>query len=280
MRYLWMLMLWGLCYATSSRAQGEVDHAQRPLTTTHTQVGVGVSSLYHTYLSPLRYAGHHVMLHYTRQRPTRHDEERVHWQSAWRGVVAKAESPTQDATSYQIGLSYASRWLYTWQPLPALYLRAGVGVEGHVGGQYNNRNGNNPAMADVALYVPLTVQAHYAWRIGRLPIGVHYQVDMPLVGAQWAPRYTQSYYEMFGLGRTRGVVAMAWVGNVPSWRQQLHLSIPLGHQRISIGLHSDIRQHTLRGNRQHAWHHGVSIGYVRQIFTRSAKRNERTTLVY
>lgn len=268
---LWLVLL-GVT-AVPSCGQVTVDNR---LTTTHTQLGIGASSLYNTYLSPLVYEGEHFVLSYARQRATRHLDGRVHWQSVWRGLVAQGATPTSDDKSYQIALSYATRWLHTWQPWPVLYLRAGLGAEVHFGGQYNGRNGNNPATLDAALHLPLTLQAYYAFRIGRLPLGLHYQLDIPLLGVQWAPRYTQSYYELLSLKAHRGVMAVGWWGNIPSWRQQLHVTMPLGHQHITLGVYGDIRQHTLRGVRQHAWHYGVSVGYVRQLRAVSAKAQRRT----
>lgn len=248
------------------------DTIRLPMISTHTQVGVGMSNVYHTYLSPLHYTGHHLMGQYVRQRPAFVavlGSDRLLWQGVWRGVLAKTASAT--ASIYQIDLSYATRWLYTWRVQRSLHVRAGLGIEGHVGGLYHSRNGNNPATADVALYAPLTLQARYGFRLLRQPAVLSYQMDMPVVGVQWAPRYTQSYYEMMELGRTRGVLAAVWAGQVPSWRQQLCLSLPIGQQRVSIGLYSDVRQHTLRGNKHHAWHNGISIGYVRQLRLYSAK---------
>lgn len=257
-------------------AQGANSAAEHRVTTTHFHIGLGASSLYNTYLSPLEYKGEHLMFHYARQRGLRRYDGRWHRQHTYQAIVAQGETPAATATSYQLDLSYATRWLYTYQPLSALHLRAGLGIEAHLGGQYNNRNGNNPATLDAAFYLPLTIQAYYSFHLGRLPLGLYYQLDIPLVGAQWAPNYTQSYYELFGLNARRGVVAAVWLGNIPSWRQQLHVSFPLGYQRITLGVYSDVRQHSLRGVEQHGWHYGISVGYVRQLRIVSAKEKTQT----
>ena len=63
--------------------------------------------------------------------------------------------------------------------------------------------------------------AEVRYRIGRLPARSSYQIDMPVVGAVFAPQYTQSYYEIFSLKHYGGIVHFASPFNAFSMRRIL-----------------------------------------------------------
>ena len=71
---------------------------------------------------------------------------------------------------------------------------------------YSTRNGNNPAQAHLALAGAASFVADYAlprvegrWR-WIVPGSVRYELQVPLVGLQFSPRFGQSYYEIFTRG--------------------------------------------------------------------------------
>ena len=87
------------------------------------------------------------------------------------------------------------------------------------------------------------------------------QADVQLAGLQFSPEYGQSYYEIFGLGHTAGIVHFTHPLNCPTGRLLTTLSLPLRRASLHIGYLADVRQSKLGGLKRHAWRNCLTIGY-------------------
>lgn len=233
--------------------------------TTLTEWGVGGVSLLDTYLSPLTYTGIDFALNH-------HTERLAHWGKGhvtvgaqYGGHYAYAQSPTDDGKYFDAELTFSGGWHYNWHPAPHWRLAAGGLLELSGGFTYNTRNSNNPAQGRLGTAVLASGLAEYYFRFFKKRATVRLQLDGQLMGVQFSPEYGQSYYEIFSLGHTAGIVHFTHPGNCPSARAQLHVVLPIKRSRISVGYQADIRQSELRGLKRHAWRNVMMIGYARNL---------------
>lgn len=227
--------------------------------------GLGRANVLDTYLSPLEYTGPDFMLYHTTRRAT-------HWGGGrWKAVAdytvhfAYLDSPTDDGRELDTEISAAGGLVHEWHPAPQWRLSAGGLVEGSGGGTYNTRNANNPAQGRLGLQLEATAQAEWSFRLCRKPGCFSLRADVPLTGVQFSPQYGQSYYEIFSLGHTGGIIHFTHPGNVPSVRLQAQAVLPLWGAHLSLGYMGDVRQSKLGGLRRHAWRNGFFIGFRRTL---------------
>lgn len=154
-----------------------------------------------------------------------------------------------------------------------LTLLAGAQIQLEGGTLYNPANGNNPAAAKLRTALAASGMAIYHFPVRRSEWTARYQVDIPLVGAMFAPEFGQSYYEIFGLGHAKNIVAFTHPGNNPSWRHMLTLDIPIKGTTLRIAYVSDIYQSRINDINCHIYRNTFSFGFTRTIF--KIKKNNR-----
>ncbi len=263
-------ILFLLCLALGAKAQGAscepVDSCAAKWRVCEKQWlwGVGRANVLDTYLSPLEYTGTDLSM-------TLRTERAAHW---GKGVNVVAEytahmaylhSPTDDGKEWDGEFSAAGGWIRSWQLNGHWRLAAGGLAEASGGFTYNTRGSNNPAQGRFGVQLEATALAEYTFRIGRKQASARVQADAPLIGAQFSPVYGQSYYEIFSLGHSQGVVHFTHPGNVPTARLLAVATLPVWKSHVSIGYLADIRQSRLGGLRRHAWRNSIMIGYTRTL---------------
>lgn len=233
--------------------------------TTHaTLFGVGRSSLYETYLSPLTYTGPHLNILHETLRKTHWLDGRITTQGVFDGFFCLASNRAENSDEMGGKLNYAHGWHYNWVVGRGLRLMAGAEVHTGIGAIYNNRNSNNPVQAKAELDLGATVMAIYPFSIRKMPFTARYQASLPLLGAMFSPRYGQSYYEM-SLGNYDRNIRFTHLGNAPSMRHFLTLDFPIASFTFRAGYLCDIRQSRVNGLRSHIWNHSFMIGYVKHF---------------
>jgi len=144
-------------------------------------------------------------------------------------------------------------------------LAAGGLLEGSGGFTYNTRNGNNPAQGRLGLALCASGLAEYHFALFKKPALVRVQLDAQMMGVQFAPEYGQSYYEIFSLGHSSGIIHFTHPGNCPTARLLSEVVLPVKRARITLGYLADVRQSKLGGLKRHAWRHTFMIGYTRKL---------------
>ncbi len=263
-------ILFLLCLALGAKAQGAscepVDSCAAKWRVCEKQWlwGVGRANVLDTYLSPLEYTGTDLSM-------TLRTERAAHWGKGvnvvaeYTGHMAYLHSPTDDGKEWDGEFSAAGGWIRSWQLNGHWRLAAGGLAEASGGFTYNTRGSNNPAQGRFGVQLEATALAEYTFRIGRKQASARVQVDAPLIGAQFSPVYGQSYYEIFSLGHSQGVVHFTHPGNVPTARLLAVATLPVLKSHVSIGYLADIRQSRLGGLRRHAWRNSIMIGYTRTL---------------
>lgn len=241
------------------------DSAHQHIKTTLTEWGVGGVSLLDTYLSPLTYKGTDFAFDYHTERLAHWGKRHVTVSGQYGGHYAYAQSPTDDGKYMDAELSFSGGWHYNWRPSPHWRLAAGGLMELSGGFTYNTRNSNNPAQARLGTAFLASGIAEYYFAFFKRKATVRLQLDGQLMGVQFSPEYGQSYYEIFSLGHSAGIIHFTHLGNCPTGRAQLHVVLPIKRSHISVGYQADIRQSQLGGLKRHAWRNALMIGYVRNL---------------
>ena len=109
-------------------------------------------------------------------------------------------------------------------------------------------------------------------RLKRYPVTLRYQIDIPLLGMAFAPDYRQSYYEIFALGNTEGILHFTSLYNRPSTRQVLSVDLPVRNAKLRIAYLCDLEQSTAGGLRFHRYSHTLMAGFVRTFYRIRGKR--------
>ena len=276
-------------------------------------LAVGGTNLLETYLSPEKYTGTEwrLMQHVTRDYPTR-----LRWahQLLHEAHLSATRNRADNASYLTAFYHFEYDWHRRLATLPlaggTISLKGGPGVDALAGMVYSTRNGNNPAQAHLALAGAASFVADYAlprvegrWR-WIVPASVRYELQVPLVGLQFSPRFGQSYYEIFTRGNYDHNVVPTWVGNAPSMRQMLTVDYNLwgttlragylgdydhnvvfttpfnapsmrqmvtadfrisAHSALRLGYRADIQQSKLHDLKFHEWSHLFVLGFVKSF---------------
>lgn len=261
----WMI---GSAKAQNSLPEGEFHR----YTTRTTQYGVGYTDLYDTYLSPQAYRGTEVRI--LRESMRFPKWGRRHWslQTLFQGNAAYGHNRAETNNTLGGLIHYNYALHYHFHVSPQLRLLAGGAIAGEGGFLYNLRNSNNPASARAAMGLEASGMAIWNFRIKERPFTLRYQLNLPLAGLMFSPHYGQSYYEIFSLGNSSGVVCLTTPKNRPSLHQMLSFDFPLAGARMRLSYVGDIRQARLNGLRTHAYSHSFLVGVVRSIYRLPSQR--------
>ena len=241
-----------------SKADSLPDHTR--MVTNAKLIGMGATNLLDTYLSPEKYNG--VDLRFISH--TVRERKGSDWsrQMVWQGQVAFADNRAKEGSEMAGTLNFSYGMHRQWQLMDGqLRLKAGALLDANVGFLYNTRNGNNPAQARLSLDLSPSVAAAYHFHLWGKPLMVRYEASAPLMGVMFSPNYGQSYYEIFSLGHTAGIVHLTHPLNCPTGRLLTTLSLPLRRAALHIGYLADVRQSKLGGLKRHAWRNCLTIGY-------------------
>lgn len=226
--------------------------------------GVSLLNNLDTYLSGYNYTGAGYTLHHEtmRRAHTGNYNWRLHTTTSATIGLTKLHSTTQ------MSLQASRYWsgYHTFALSNRLQLLAGAQIQLSGGALYIPSNGNNPVSLKLH-----TALAASAMTIYRLPIKkriytARYQIDVPLAGVMFAPGFGQSYYEIFGLGDTRGIIKFAHPGNSPSWRHTLSMDIPIGRNTLRVAYIANLYQSRANNLRTHLYSHTFAVGLQKTIY--------------
>lgn len=147
-----------------------------------------------------------------------------------------------------------------------LQLLAGMQAQLAGGALYVPANGNNPVSVKLRASLAASGMAIYRFNLAGHGYKARYQLDIPLAGIMFSPQFGQSYYEIFGLGHTDGIVKFAYPVNSPSWRHTLTLDIPLRSNTLRIAYIAHLYQSKVNDIRTHIYSHAFAIGFSKTIY--------------
>ena len=227
------------------------------------QIGVTLLNNLDTYLSNYNHKG--LGLNYS------HEAFRDARTGNYRWKYQKQLNITAGYAIRGSNLQYTALIGYNWggyhpfKVAKGLTLLAGAQIQLEGGALYNPAGGNNPAAAKLRAALAASGMAIYHFPVRRSEWIVRYQLDIPLMGAMFAPEFGQSYYEIFGLGHAKNVVAFTHPVNNPSWRHMLSLDIPVKATTLRISYIADLYQSRINDINCHIYRNTFAIGFARTI---------------
>ena len=219
---LFLGFFFAFCLFLTSYAQ---EAEKIPLTYRSSLAGIGNTSVYDSYLSPLKYSGWNVGWIEEQVKITKLFDGKVSAQHLLNVEMAMANNPSRTATDYAGNLEYNYGLHYRFQPAPPFQVFAGLQAGGLVGFVYNSRNGNNPVNLKVDAGLSLSGMVNYRFQIKQQPVRIRYQLHLPFAGCLFSPEYGQSYYEI-GLGDGKTVFYFASFHNRLAARSLLSVELP------------------------------------------------------
>ena len=267
MKHKWLLML--TLVLTSGTAMAQAVHtawadsaAVAAKVVEHQWMwGAGRANVLDTYLSPLEYTGPDFNVLHRTERPLRRSAGRLSLHTLFTAHLAYLHSPTDDGKEWDGELSLSGGAWRNWHVSDNWRLAAGCSGEVSGGFTYNTRGSNNPALGRLGLGLQASALSAYGFRLLGQTVRWTVQADVQLAGLQFSPEYGQSYYEIFSLGHTAGIVHLTHPLNCPTGRLLTTLSLPLRRAALHIGYLADVRQSKLGGLKRHAWRNCLTIGY-------------------
>lgn len=227
--------------------------------------GIGHVSLLDTYLSPLTYNGVNFLVLHQTERLARRLGKRLTLHSLYLGHFDYSHSPTDDGKDFDGELTAAGSLLYNFRPAPAWRLGIGGTMEMSGGFTYNTRGSNNPAQGRIGISLSASGLAEYRFRFFGQFATARLEADAQMAGVQFSPQFGQSYYEIFSLGHTDGIVHFTHPGNCPSVRLQALVTLPIKSAHLTLGYLADVRQSKLGNLKRHAWRNNFMIGFTRRL---------------
>lgn len=228
-------------------------------------VGAGKTNVYDTYLSPLEYRGPELRFMHESMRMTRLMGGRVSAQRIVQVNASSTDNISKSGKSYSGMFNWTYALHYQYNVDDRLKILFGPMLDLNGGFIYNTRNSNNPAQAKVYGSIDASAMAIYKLRIGRYPMTLRYQANIPFMGLMFSPEYGQSYYEIFSLKHSGNNVLFTSFHNAPTVRQILTLDFPIGKTIMRAGYLCDIQQAKVNNLKSHFYSHNFMIGFVRNF---------------
>ena len=236
-------------------------------------VGYGTSSIYDSYLSPLKYTGNNVGLYYEQMKNTGLMNGNISAQHLFNANYSWTKNNSGTASYYAGLVEYNYGLHYRFKPVEKLQFFAGMQAGGLVGFVYNTRNDNNPATGKAHLNLSLSAIANYKLQIRKQPILFREQLGLPFIGALYSPQYGESYYEI-SLGDTKNLVHLASFYNYLSIRNMLSVEIPFNSFTLRLSHYFSFYETRINSLDTRLITNTFYIGFSQNFFVVSGKQKK------
>ena len=240
--------------------------------TTSTMVGYGHSDLLDTYLSAQDYSGWNINLRHEKLRLSSRWKDIVYQGNLW-GYYTSNTNRADNGMQVTGFAGYSWSMMKRWRVSNQWRFFAGAAAMGETGFIYNLQNGNNPASGNFYLGIAATAMVSYKIDIPR-PITLRYQTILPFDGAFFSPHYGQSYYEIFTLGNTDGIINFGSLHNRFDMDNILTADIPLGNAYLRIGYINTLRNSNIHDIKNRRITHSFLVGITREIELLNRRKND------
>jgi len=267
-----------LCF-TTLHIGAQTEAEERPLSINEgTLIGVGHYNIRNTYMSEIKYTGIGLRILNERMRNTLLLDRRLSSQQIFYVDVSSTQNPAKTIGALSGFVEYSYGYHYRYQPSERFKLLAGSSLHGLLGFIYNTQGSNNPFVLNADVDISISVAGIYNFKIKEFPLTVRYQADLPFIGAAFAPKYGQSYYEIFGLGNYDGIVHFTSFHNKFALRNFLTVDFPLGNFTIRTGYLNKLYYTDINNIQMHHVSHSFMIGFAKEFVTFSGKRLKNKNL--
>lgn len=247
---------------------------QSRLVTRATMYGVGFTNVFDTYLSPQEYKGIDFRFSRESMRMTKWANGKLSLQSFFQADLGYTHNKVDNNNTFSALANWNYGLHYNFPITSNFKLLAGGLADLNGGFVYNLRNTNNPASARAYINLDASGMAIWELKIKNYLLTLRYQINLPLMGVMFSPHYGQSYYEIFSLGNSGGVVKFTSLHNQPSLRQMLTADFPVGRAKIRLGYIWDTQQSKVNDIKTHTYSHVFMVGFVKDLYLLRNKRKK------
>ncbi len=237
-----------------------------------TMLGIGGTSVYDTYLSPLKYSGSTFGLFHEQIKMTGMMDGHIAAQHLFSLDFGYSTNESETASDYSGFIEYNYGLHYRFNPVvPKLQLFSGVQADGMLGFIYNSRNGNNPATGKAHLNLNLSGIATYQFQIKSQPVKLRYQAIVPFAGLMFSPHYGQSYYEI-GLGDSDDLLYFASFQNQTSMKNVFSVEFPFSSVMLRLSYINTIYETDINSLQTRVHSNAFYVGFSKDFFSVPAKQ--------
>ena len=246
-------------------AQADSQQANRYVTRA-TMYGIGYTNVFDTYLSPQEYKGIDFRISRETMRMTKLLDGNVSVQNFFQANIGYTHNRTENNNTFNGLVNWNYGLHYQFRITEGFKLLAGALADINGGFVYNLRNTNNPASVRAFINLDASAMAIWHTKIKSYPLTFRYQVNVPVVGAMFSPHYGQSYYEIFTLGNSDGVIQFTSLHNQPSVRQMLSIDFPVRYAKLRFSYMADLQQSDVNNIKTHTYSHVFMVGFVKDLY--------------
>ncbi len=222
---------------------------------------VGYASIHDSYLTPITYDGVDLTLGYETVRATHFSPDKWLWQFQasvdYNYVENNAKNNDLNKLLGDISFDMQRRWRGVLTP--HLDLSAGPMTQLRAGIIHNAANSNNPVSVRAHWNVGIAGMAAWNTHLGRKPVTLLYQAQLPVLGVFFAPEYDESYYEIY-LGNHRNLAHLGWWGNRFDMTNYLGADFNMGKTVLRIGYRNRLEHWTVNNLKVHDFSHSLVLG--------------------
>ena len=256
-----------ILFALCTRLQAQIDSLQtHRYVTRATMYGVGFTNVFDTYLSPQEYKGIDFRISRETIRMTKLFDGNVSVQNFFQADIGYTHNRADNNNTFSGLVNWNYGLHYQFRLTENFKLLAGGLIDANGGFVYNLRNTNNPASARAYVNLDASGMAIWHLKIKRYPMVLRYQVNLPVMGVMFSPHYGRSYYEIFSLGNSSGVIKFTSLHNQPSLRQMLSVDLPIGYTKMRFSYLADLQQSNVNNIKTHTYSHVFMVGFVKDLY--------------
>ena len=222
-------------------------------------VDLGYASVHDSYLTPITYDGLDLGVCFEALRSIRNDQWL--WQLQVGADYNYVENAAQNNELHKVMGDITFDMQRQWRQLIAHRVDVSVGpmTQLRAGIIYDEVNSNNPVSVRALWNVGATAIAAWNTRLGRKPVTLRYQVQLPVAGVFFAPEYDESYYEIY-LGNRHNLAHLGWWGNRLDMTHFLGADLRMGKTTLRLGYRARLEHWTVNHLKVHDVTHAFILG--------------------
>jgi hypothetical protein len=264
-------------------AQNDADELTIYSVNEGTLVGYGAYNVRNNYVTEPSYTGKGISVLNDRMKIISWMDHRVSCQQLFHVELSDTKNAASTISALSGYVDYSHGYHYRFQPTDKLKVLTGVNLSGLLGFFYNTHNGNNSIAMNADIDLNLSAIAIYAVPLKHRQLTLRLQSETAVAGALFAPGYGQSYYEIFSLKNTDGIVSFSSLHNKTAMRNYFTIDLPLRTLTLRAGYLNNIYYTDIHNIKVHKVSHSLMVGLVKEfnaVGGRKLKNNSFRSVYY